>query len=277
MFLLSVIALSLILPAAVTAAPDLGTNATTDAVRMLEIRAPEVARVGQTVKMQVVERYSQRPVPLAHVWAIPADIPTPELTDYQESAAFAASKGYYLGRTDRGGMIYHKFDRPNQYLLLTLKWGYIPGIAKIEIKPAIKTLEIRAPEVVKVQQRVPIQVLEKTVLTVIKPVPNAAVWALKTRDVPVAIEAEEYDSLVKRCGIFLGWTNKRGYVDPPPTFQRAGEYLLVALKRGYFPGIDYIKVISPAITVTNVERVSVEPSRVVPSVLNVETKNVINR
>lgn len=277
MVLLLVIALSLLLPAAVTAAPDLGTNATTDAVRMLEIRAPQVARVGQTVRMQVVERYSQRPVPLAQVWAIPVNIPTPELTGFQESVVFAASNGYYLGRTDRGGMIYHKFDRPNHYILLALKWGYIPGITKIEIKPALKTLAIRAPEIVRVQQRVPIQVLGKTVLTVIKPVPDAAVWALKIRDVPVAIEADEYDSLVKRCGIFLGWTNKRGYIDPPPTFQRAGEYLLVALKRGYIPGIDYIKVISPAITVTNIERVSTESIRVGPSAVPVITNKIAIR
>jgi hypothetical protein len=268
-----VVALAMILPIAgvVMAQPELTTEVAPAVKLALAIRAPDEANVGQLVTIKVVERHSGRPASKAGVWAINISDIKSETNDAEAYASLAEKCGYFLGWTDRNGNVFHRFREPGQYVLVAVKDGFIPGFAKITIKP-LKALAIKAPETAWVGQLVTIKVVDKHVNT---PVPRAAVYAINVNDLVKKVEvaevqaisveavvrqvdvsvapaismrevaneiddAEAYVEMAKRRGYFVGWTNEDGEVQY--RFREAGRYVLVAVKDGYVPGFTRITI-----------------------------------
>jgi hypothetical protein len=128
-----------------------------------------------------------------------------------------------------------------------------------DMKPPLKgILAIDAPWRTRVGEKTTITVYERGSQD---PVKDAGVWALSKENV-LAIKEEiaslkqssdraTVEAAVEKAlnvrGIFLGKTNGAGKVQY--NFERAGGYLLVAFKRGYFPGLRPI-VVGPALTNT---------------------------
>jgi hypothetical protein len=124
--------------------------------------------------------------------------------------------------------------------------------APVETRPQPKALGIKAPWVAQMGEEVSIGVYDRRNE---RPVNKAGVWAL-TREAAQALKAEvaelreadaeiDYEALVSLKGIFLGKTNEDGLVKH--AFDEPGRYLLVAVKKGYFPGFRRI-AIRPALT-----------------------------
>jgi len=111
----------------------------------------------------------------------------------------------------------------------------------LEEATAVKLgLAIQAPDSAKVGQPLKIRVVTRPGG---RPVYRAQVWAININDIKnETADAEEYASLVEKCGYLLGWTNMRGYVAPPPRIWRAGKYVLVAIKPHFIPGFTKIKI-----------------------------------
>ena len=156
----------------------------------------------------------------------------------QDTLSYITTNGTFLGWTNNLGQVFHAFDKSGRYFLVATKQGYKPAFSKITIKD-LKEMVIRAPETVQVNEPVSIGVMEKSVLPVEIPVAGAGVWAVpyvNTLDSLANYEA------VKKVGIFLGWTDKDGYVSPKPSFADPGQYWLVAFKDGYVPAVGKITV-----------------------------------
>ena len=131
------------------------------------------------------------------------------------------------------------------------KPDYLPGFAPIRIGTLPKALGIKAPRVAKTGEEVTMVVFERRTQS---PVEGAGVWvvsrdnidALKEqmaqlREGAVTADADvDYESLVSLVGEFIGLTNENGEVSH--TFDEPGLYLLVAVKRGYYPGFAPIVV-----------------------------------
>jgi len=205
----------------------------------LALEAPESAKVGQQVVIRVVVRQTGQPVSRAGVWAIDVNNITDEAITAEDYASLAETHGYFLGWTDRHGKVVHCFSEPGHYVLVAIKAGFIPGIAKITIEPKpSKALEVRAPRVAGVWQLVTINVVREHNG---KPVPNAEVWAVHVRDITNETDdALDYASLARKCGYFLGHTDEDGNVFH--RFRRPGRYVLVALKPGFTPGFAKIAI-----------------------------------
>jgi hypothetical protein len=87
-----------------------------------------------------------------------------------------------------------------------------------------------------------------------EPFEGAGVWAITedkvetvkeqmsalAQDSSVAAEDKDYESLVSFYGILLGVTGPDGRLSH--TFEEAGFYLLVAVKKGYYPGAAPISI-----------------------------------
>lgn len=119
---------------------------------------------------------------------------------------------------------------------------------------SVKALGIDAPKRAEVGEKIDITVFERGTQDGVK---DARVWAL-TRENAEAIKAEiasikqsgdraALESAVENAlnvrGVFLGTTNGAGKVEPKPAIDKAGGYLLVAFKRGYFPGFKPIVIV----------------------------------
>jgi len=103
--------------------------------RALAIRAPEVARAGQAVTIKVFERHAYKPVPRAGVFAVKAKDIVDVAADSNTYAELARERGYFIGLTDGDGEVKHRFREAGQYVLVSVKHGFVPGFAKIAIKP----------------------------------------------------------------------------------------------------------------------------------------------
>ncbi len=234
-----VMALAMTLPVAgaAMAQPESATDAAPAAKPALAIKAPDVARVGQLVTIKVVERHVGRPVYKAGVWAVDVKDIISDTDDSEDYASLAEKYGHFLGWTDKKGNVSHRFREPGQYMLVAVKNGFVPGFAKITIKP-LRALAIRAPEAAWVGQLVTIKVIEKHIH---KPVPRAAVFAINVKDiVNQADDAETYAEIAKRKGYFIGLTDRNGEVTH--RFRVAGRYVLVTVKDGFIPGFAKIAI-----------------------------------
>ena len=211
------------------------------APRALGIKVPDSGLAGEPIDMYVYDRNTGAGVPQAGVWAVsPAAIPV-LTTSNQDTVASIMQNGQFIGWTDTTGKLTFKMEKPGQYLLVAVKNGYNPGFAKINIKES-KTLVVKAPTVVKVLEPVSIRVLEKSVLTVEIPVAKAGVWAISVNDVATLDNTVDYAAIAQKYGVFLGWTDETGYVNPTPSFHRPGKFWLVSIKEGYQSGFSVIKV-----------------------------------
>lgn len=164
----------------------------------------------------------------------------------------------------------------------------VPGAAAVAAQPETEAVEvlpvarpslvIRAPGAGDVGQPVTITVLAKHNY---KPVAQAAVYALKTDELAITADsnnyttvAADYAALAKERGIFIGYTNNEGAVTH--RFSDTGRYILVAIKDGYVPGFSRITTklaaskglriripsaaeVGEPVTITVVERYSYEP------------------
>lgn len=230
----------------------------------LGIRAPRIAMVGQEVTIGVYEQGNGTPVKDAFVFALSrdnAEIFQAEVTALREDSTIAdADKDYryladvygeFIDITDENGEVQHTFGEAGWYLLVAVKEGYYPGFAPIAIRPAVKALRIRAPQGASVGEEVTITVFDRITQ---EPVEGALVFALSPGaaealkeeialfrgDNTVAATEIDYESLVRMYGEFLDITDENGEVRH--TFDRAGRYLLVAVKPHYLPGFAHITI-----------------------------------
>ena len=148
---------------------------------------------------------------------------------------------------------------PMAFLLLTTT--AVPTVAQSEDELTVDpspvrraALAIRAPKAARVGEEVTMAVYQRGTQ---EPIGNAGVWAL-TRDQATILKDEmaqiraegeaatqdiDYESLVSVRGTLLGRTDENGQLTH--TFDEAGGYLLVAVKRGYFPGFATIGIRAP--------------------------------
>jgi hypothetical protein len=201
----------------------------------LAIKAPQLAYVGEKVKMKVVELPGGAPVSGAGVWAVDiknaGNIPSASSSELNET-------GIFLGWTDDFGGVTYAFHGPGRYLLIAFKDGYLPGFAWIAILP-LKAMAIKAPQSAFVGQTVEFDVYEPDSGAAIA---GVGVWALLIQDEAALTNTSQEDTvtLVTTNGIFLGYTNNLGQVFH--AFEKAGPYLLVAIKQGYKPAFGKIAI-----------------------------------
>lgn len=223
----------------------------------LAIIAPLGAPVNTPVTMTVLQRSDATPVQGAGVWALTrenADALNQRIAAMQESGELSKADldwesivqvyGILLGRTDIRGKLDYAFTESGRYLLIAVKWGYVPGRTGIGIGERLRALELRAPDRAQVGEPVNITVTIKQTGT---PVEGAGVWAL-TREQAQAFKQEidaiqdraqltqedfDWESMVSVRGIFLGRTGENGEL--VTAFSESGGYLLITVKRGHLP------------------------------------------
>ena len=172
--------------------------------------------------------------------------------------------------------------------LLVLASTAVPALAQseeevtVDSEPTLtapKVLAIKAPRVAPVGKEVTMTVFQRLSQD---PVEGAAIWAL-TRDDAEALKVEvtqmkeegsiaagelDYESLVSVHGFRLGFTDEDGQLKH--TFDEAGWYLLVAVKKGYIPGfkpicigeiphvlglrVQWVALVSEEVTMTALQR-----------------------
>jgi hypothetical protein len=234
-------ALSMAIPFASVALADTErTNDIAPDTRLaLDIRAPAEAVVGQPVVMQVVEKHTGRAVAGAGVWAINLNSVTVAADTAEAYAAVVEKCGQFLGRTNQRGLLRHSFDDVGKYVLVAVKDGFVPGFTRITINPRpVRALAVDAPDAARVGQPVVVTV---TLANSQRPVPQAAVYAVKVNDLAsLTADAQDYAALVASSGQFLGMTNRNGQVRH--CFSEAGKYVLVAIKDGFVPGFAKISI-----------------------------------
>lgn len=108
---------------------------TIKSLRALAIRAPDVAWVGQPVTIKVIENHVHKPVPRAAVFAINLKDVVNETDDAEAYAEMAKDRGYFIGLTNRNGEVVHRFREAGRYVLVAIKDGFMPGFARIGIRP----------------------------------------------------------------------------------------------------------------------------------------------
>ncbi|HEX9896875.1 MAG TPA: hypothetical protein VGA85_04340 [Dehalococcoidales bacterium] len=234
-------------------------------VPRLVIDAPNRAEVGEKITITVTQKDTQEPVKDAGVWALSRDkaeslkaaISSQKAGDQDALATQIESalnvSGIFLGTTNGAGKLGYAFENAGGYLLVTFKRGCLPGFKPILIGSTPKVLSIDAPNKAKVDEKITITVTERGTQ---EPVKDAGVWALtrenaasikaavasvKTAGADAAAIQAQIESLLNTNGIFLGTTNGTGKVQY--AFEKAGGYLLVTFKPGYWPGLKPILII----------------------------------
>ncbi len=111
--------------------------------KALAIKAPDKARVGQQVTIRVFDRNDGTPVPRAGVWVVrinsvltetaSTNDAVAEISEAEAYAELAKKRGYFIGWTDGNGKVKHQFRVPGKYVLVSVKEGYTPALARIEI------------------------------------------------------------------------------------------------------------------------------------------------
>ena len=233
----------------------------------LAIVAPLVAPVDTEISISVFRCSDQQSVEGAAVWLVSQDkaeilrreIATAkannssnaEQDDYE---SLLSMHGTSLGRTDDEGKVWHSFDTAGAYILVAVIGGYLPDSRPIAVGMLPRALAIDAPKRAEVGEDVTITVFQRGTE---EPVKDAGVWALTREDAEslkanmvgvreggdnTAIDAAIEEALNVH-GIFLGTTNGAGKVHY--AFEDAAGYLLVAFKRGYFPGWRPIVIVTP--------------------------------
>ncbi len=232
--------------------------------RALGIEAPRRAPVGEDVTITVFQRRTEEAVEGAGIWALSreeAEVLKEEMKALREDTSVAAEEkdyeslvdihGDFLGRTDEDGQLTHAFAEAGGYLLVAVKRGYVPGFSPIGVGIEPKALGLHAPWRALVGQDVTITAFQRGTQ---EPVEGTGIWALSREeaevlrqemtalreDTSIAAEEKDYESLVDIHGDFLGRTDEDGELSV--AFSSAGIYLLVGVKKGYFPGVTIIGV-----------------------------------
>ncbi len=242
-----------------------------EGIRALAIKAPEKAMPGEEVLMTVYQRGTEETVANAGIWAVSrenVEALKADITALREDTGVSAEEmdyesvvdlhGRFLGRTDEYGQLRYIFDAEGGYLLIAVHRGYVPGRAPIRIGNPLQALTIWAPLRALVGNEVTMTVYQRGT---IETVDNAGIWAI-TRDRVEALrediaalnedssltaEEKDYESLINMYGFFLGRTDEYGKLSH--TFNEEGDYILVAVKRGYIPGFAPIRIVTLPLTV----------------------------
>lgn len=182
---------------------------------------------------------------------------TVKIAEETQDAEELEKNGIFLGYTNEKGELVYTFNEPGHFALAAVKKGYAPGFARINITLADqKALGIKSPDRADVNQPVTMTVFERRTSQV---VPRASVYALRMGDLFTATPAEKPTTTiltpqppivapevsvdaetVKAKGIFLGETDDKGQL--VHSFDKAGRYVLAAIKEGYQPGFARINI-----------------------------------
>ncbi|MEE8194557.1 MAG: hypothetical protein V3T73_03535 [Dehalococcoidales bacterium] len=103
--------------------------------KALAVISPQAARVGQPVTIQVVEKHISKPIAGAAVFAIDVKDLANETGDAESYAELARDNGFFIGLTNRNGEVRHRFREAGRYILVAVKDGFVPGLARITIMP----------------------------------------------------------------------------------------------------------------------------------------------
>ncbi len=236
------------------------------AVRMgLVIRAPLVAKAGEPLRIQIVTRPGERPVPDAEVWAVNIDNNPSDVVLTADVASLSQCNAIRLGTTNDRGYI----DPPpriwekGKYLLVAIKPNYAPGFAMMKITSRVP-LTLRAPDTARVGQVVPMSVTDPSG----QGVGRVAIFAIPllsiTQDGTISGDydgwlksAEAYAEMLENPSpttdssimpeayneisrYFIGFTDRSGNISH--RFSQAGPYLIIAAKCGYTPDFHIIKI-----------------------------------
>jgi hypothetical protein len=253
-----------------------------DSKTRLILQAPTSSPAGQQVTIKVTYGISGQAVENATVSAFktaklspttmkPAPVPVengtatqmiigrqaPIVIDAEQEDALAGrlgNKEITLGSTNSVGEVTYTFDDPGTYMLLVRKGGYLPGARRINIQPSTTStsLEIKAAINLTTGQSSAIQVADKSSG---QPVEGAAVYSLKVenngyiKQMPptannfkamIVRTLNDADS-VRKKGVLVGNTDSSGQVSY--SFPSPGQYMLAALKDGFFSDVARINVL----------------------------------
>ncbi len=118
-------------------------------VKVLGIRAPRVAPVGEEVTITVFDRQLKKPVEGAGVWLVSrekaellkAEIAAARQDDagLQDYESIVGLHGEFLGPTDVNGQVWWTPEEAGVYLLVAVKDGYFPGFTLIRAGSELTT------------------------------------------------------------------------------------------------------------------------------------------
>ena len=196
MVITTMLSLTFLFPGAtVLADTDTGSSTKPAVKPVLGIRAPQIIEVNQSFTLQIVNKHSRKPESGVSVYQVKADAMS-KLTVSDKDftailgnyAAAAASAGFLIGKTDENGNLNHTFTEVNNYILIAIQDGFVPGFTRVRIVQAMqKKLNITAPAIAIVGQQITITVTEKGIVRsavgtgkVVNPVQNAGAGPLVT-------------------------------------------------------------------------------------------------
>ncbi len=225
----------------------------------LSIVGPDQVRAGQPASFKVFDRNTEQPVAGAGVFAFPPNIREVDLAfDDEPSPELVAKwRGIFLGRTNDQGEVTHAFDQPGAYIIVAIKKGYTPGYTKLVVVHRA-ALGIEGPGEIEVGQTATFKVFERYNR---EPVANAAVFMIPNileRAITELQEDSGPEILTRLNATLIGRTDENGTLTH--AFQTAGRYTLVAVKRGYIPGMTRLLVSQSyqgALAIKGPERVEV--------------------
>ena len=241
-----------------------------EAIRLgLAIKAPAVVKAGEPIRIQVVTRPGERPVPQAEVWAVSLNSFTNDTELAADIASLTEANGFLLGTTNDNGYVdpAPRIYREGRYMLVAIKPNFDPGFTMMKVTSRIP-LNLRAPDTARVGQTI--------MMTVTGPdgegIPRAAIFAVPLRnttdntarngsydhlledaeacadiiDDPDAeaelrsADLQAYNRIMEMRRYFIGFTDRNGQLNH--AFDEAGPYLLIAAKCGYTPDFHIIKI-----------------------------------
>lgn len=234
----------------------------------LAIKAPAAVKAGEPIRIQIVTRPGERPVPQAEVWAVNLDSFTSDTTLSADIASLSQANGFLLGTTNERGYVEPppQIMREGRYMLVAIKPDFAPGFAMMKVTSYLP-LHLRAPDTARIGQTITMAVTGPDG----QGIPRVAMFAVPLRnsdsttlngsygqlledaeayaeitdnpDAEAELRAEPraYERIMEMRRYFIGWTDRNGQLNH--AFNEAGPHLLIAAKRGYVPDFHIIQII----------------------------------
>jgi hypothetical protein len=231
----------------------------------LAIIAPWTVPAGKEFTVRAFLREDQEPFPGANIWLIGKNsiAAVKEELNLREDPAQAGLEadydsilsrhGTHLGQTGPDGRLGCSIGQGGRYILVAAKSGYLPGFTHIFVRDTVNALGIKAPNRAKVNEPVTMTVFERITH---HPVEGALVFAITRdnaetwkqevqalrEDTTIPTADKDYEPLCQAHGLYIGTTDENGNLEY--AFEEAGIYMLVAVKKGYFPGFTAIAIVN---------------------------------
>ena len=239
------------------------------AVRMgLVIHTPATAKVGEPIRIQIVTRPGERPVPRAEVWAVNIDKNPNDMSLTADAASLTQCNAILLGTTNDRGYVdpAPRIWERGKYILVAIKPNYAPGFSWMKITSRVP-LTLRAPDSGRINQSINMKVMNPDGAGVPRvamfaiPLFNAADNAAGTgnydqqlrdaeayadiledpeAEAELKADTDAYNRAMNMRRYFIGFTDRNG--DFTHRFSQPGPYLLIAAKCGYVPDFHIIKI-----------------------------------